>query len=56
MSQPVTPPGPADPNLVTHAWDATVFDMEVTYSSIYAQVWDIMLSGGYRFTEYEEGA
>ncbi len=56
VSQGVTPPGPADPNLVTHAWDATVFDMEVTYSSIYDQGWDIMLSGGYRFTEYEEGA
>lgn len=46
----------AGPNLVKHAWDVMVFDMEVTYSSIYGAGWDIMLSGGYRFVDYEEGA
>ena len=56
VSQQVTLPGPADPNSVTHAWDSMVFDMEVTQSAIYGQVWDIMLSGGFRFAEYEEGA
>jgi hypothetical protein len=46
----------ADPDLVTHAWDVFVFDVEVMRNAMVNEVWDTSLSAGYRFTEYEEGA
>jgi hypothetical protein len=45
-----------DPDLVTHAWDVFVFDVEVMRNAMVNEVWDTSLSAGYRFTEYEEGA
>jgi hypothetical protein len=47
---------PADPNLALHAWDVTVFDVEVVKNSMINQLWDKSLSGGYRFARYEEAA
>lgn len=45
---------PDDPNLVLHAWDVNVFDLEVVMNCLTPQGWDTSLSGGYRFAEYEE--
>ena len=56
VSQAITPVAPGAPTSVAHAWDVMLLDVEVAYSSIYRQAWDITLSGGYRFVEYEEGA
>jgi hypothetical protein len=47
---------PADPNLVLHALDVKMFEVEVVMNSMVNQVWDTTLSGGYRFAHYEEEA
>ncbi len=47
---------PADPNLMLHALDVKVFEVEVVMNSMVNQVWDTALSGGYRFSYYGEGA
>jgi hypothetical protein len=46
---------PADPNLVFHALDVSVVDVEVVKKSM-MNIWDTTVSGGYRFARYEETA
>jgi len=50
----VVPAGPADPNLVLHAWDVSVLDVEVVKKSMVTHQLDATISGGYRFARYEE--
>ncbi len=46
----------ADPNQAIHAWDVCVFDLEIMLNRMINQTWDMTLSTGYRFADYEEAA